>query len=250
MKLIGFWMEISLEFLLCLHVFKRFAEKYLVYQTHLVFLCSFIRQPLFEEIQQHEPVLSAIKKSADKFLQSAEPGKERDRVEQKLTRIQSRWEEVQKNASDRKSLLEEIEPVAQQYRESLQDIISWLNAAEKNMVLLKYVPCDTKGPQKYEELLKEMESSLEKQQSSLSELDHFTRSLMEFQPVDANFVSSQVQDVKNRFAALDSGLKEKASNLEKIKQLLEDFTERVHALEELVVQGKLFSAWSGFSTWA
>ncbi|XP_015773289.1 PREDICTED: microtubule-actin cross-linking factor 1-like [Acropora digitifera] len=199
--------------------------------------------PLYEEIQQHEPVLSAIKKSADKFLQSAEPGKERDRVEQKLTRIQSRWEEVQKNASDRKSLLEEIEPVAQQYRESLHDIISWLNAAEKNMVLLKYAPCDTKGAQKYEELLKEMESSLEKQQSSLGELDHFTRSLMEFQPVDANFVSSQVQDVKNRFATLDSGLKEKASNLEKIKQLLEDFTERVHALEELVVQGMILCAY-------
>lgn len=195
-------------------------------------------------------MLSAIKRSADEFLQSTEPGKERDRVEQKLARIKSRWEEVQKTASDRKSLLEEIEPVAQQYRESLQDIISWLSAAEKNMVLLKYVPCDRKGPQKYEELLKEMESSLEKQQSSLSELDHFTRSLMEFQPGDASIVSSQVQEVKNRFAALDSGLKEKASNLEKIKQLLEDFTVRVHALEELVVQGKLFSARSGFSRWA
>ena len=187
-------------------------------------------------------MLSAIKKSADEVLQSTEPGKERDRVEQKMARIQGRWDVVQKNASDRKSLLEQIEPVAQQYGDSLQDIMSWLSAAEKNLALLKYVPCDRKGPQKYEELLKEMESSLEEHLTALSDLDHLARSLMEFQPEDANVVSTQVQEVRNRFAVLDSGLKEKGNNLEKIKNLLENFTFRLHAVEELVVQGTLCQA--------
>jgi len=182
-------------------------------------------------------VLIAIRKSADEVLQSTEPGKERDRVEQKMARIQSRWENVQKNASDRKSLLEQIEPVAHQYGESLQNILGWLSTAEKNTALLKYVPCDRKGPQKYEELLRKMEKDLEEQQDSLSELDHLAHSLLEFHPADSNIVNSQVQDVKNRFAALEDVLKEKASNLEKIKQLLENFTYRVHAVEELVVQG-------------
>ena len=195
-------------------------------------------QPVFEDVQQHEPVLITIKKSADEVLQSTEPGKERDRVEQKMARIQSRWDTVQKNASDRKSLLEQIEPVAHEYGESLQNILSWLTTAEKNTALLKYVPCDRKGPQKYEELLREMESKLDEQQSSLSELDQLARSLLEFNPEDANIVNSQVQDVKNRFAALENILKEKANNLERIKELLENFTYRVRALEELVVQGE------------
>lgn len=179
----------------------------------------------------------AIKKSADEVLQSTEPGKERDRVEQKMARIQSRWDIVQKNTSDRRTVLEQIEPVVQEYGESLQNILSWLSTAEKNAALLKYVPCDRKGPQKYEELLRQMESELDRQKTALSELDQLARSLLDFNPEDSNIVNSQVQDVKNRFAALENILKEKASNLEKIKQLLENFTYRVHAVEELVVQG-------------
>ena len=204
----------------------------------MLLFIRFFPQPVSEDVQQHEPMLVAIKNSADEVLESTEPGKERDRVEQKMARIQSRWDAVHKNASDRKSLLEQIEPVAQEYGESLQNILSWLSSAEKNTALLKYVPCDRKGPQKYEELLKNMESELDQQQNSLGELDQLARSLLEFHPEDANIVSSQVQDVKNRFAALENILKEKASNLEKIKQLLENFTYRVHAVEELVVQGE------------
>lgn len=155
-----------------------------------------------------------------------------------MARIQSRWDAVQKNTSDRKSLLEQIEPVAQEYTESLQNILSWLSAAEKNTALLKYIPCDKKGPQRYEELLKELKSELDQQRNPLSDLDQLARSLLDFHPEDVNIVSSQVQDAKNRFAALENVLKEKASDLEKIKHLLENFTCRVHAVEAFVVQGE------------
>lgn len=192
---------------------------------------------------QHEPVLLTLKKSADEVLQATEPGKERDRVEQKMVQIQSRWDNVQKNASDRKALLDQIEPVAHEYGETLQNFLSWLVTAEKNTALLKYVPCDRKGPLKYEELLREMESDVEEKESSLSELDQIARSLLEFNPEDANIVNSQVQDVKNRFASLQNILKEKANNLEKIKQLLDNFNYRVHAVEELVVQGVILCAY-------
>lgn len=188
-------------------------------------------------------MLVALKTSADEVLQATEPGKERDRVEQKMTQIQNRWDKVQKNATNRKALLDQIEPAAQQYGESLQNFLSWLVTAERNTALLKYVPCDRKGPQKYEELLREMEGDVVDKESSLSELDHIARSLLEFNPEDANIVNSQVQDVKNRFASLQNLLKEKANNLERIKQLLDNFNYRVHAVEELVVQGVIVCAY-------
>lgn len=187
--------------------------------------------------------MAVLKKSADDVLQATKPGKERDRVEQKMAQIQSRWDNVQKNATDRKTLLDQIDPVAQEYGESLQNFLSWLVTAEKNTALLKYVPCDRKGPQKYEELLREMENDVEEKESSLSELDQIARSLLEFNPEDANIVNSQVQDVRNRYAALQNILKEKANNLEKIKELLENFNYRVHAVEELVVQGVVVCAY-------
>lgn len=187
--------------------------------------------------------MAVLKKSADDVLQATKPGKERDRVEQKMAQIQSRWDNVQKNATDRKTLLDQIDPVAQEYGESLQNFLSWLVTAEKNTALLKYVPCDRKGPQKYEELLREMENDVDEKESSLSELDQIARSLLEFNPEDANIVNSQVQDVRNRYAALQNILKEKANNLEKIKELLENFNYRVHAVEELVVQGVVVCAY-------
>lgn len=187
--------------------------------------------------------MAVLKKSADDVLQATKPGKERDRVEQKMAQIQSRWDNVQKNATDRKTLLDQIDPVAQEYGESLQNFLSWLITAEKNTALLKYVPCDRKGPQKYQELLREMENDVEEKESSLSELDQIARSLLEFNPEDANIVNSQVQEVRNRYAALQNNLKEKANNLEKIKELLENFNYRVHAVEELVVQGVVVCAY-------
>lgn len=185
----------------------------------------------------------ALNKSADEVLQATEPGKERDRVEQKMGQIQNRWDKVQKNATDRKALLGQIEPVAQEYGEDLQNFLSWLVTAERNTGLLKYVPCDRKGPQKYEEFLRDMEGDVVEKENSLSELDNIARSLLEFNPEDANIVNSQVQDVKNRFASLQNLLKEKANNLERIKELLENFNFRVHAVEELVVQGVVVFAY-------
>lgn len=187
-------------------------------------------------------MLVTLKKSADEVLQGAEPSKERERVEQKMAQIQNRWYNVQKNATDRKSLLDQIEPVAHEYGESLQNFLSWLATVEKNTALLKYVPCDRKGPQKYEELLREMENDVVEKESALSELDQITRSLLEFNPEDAKIVNSQVQDVRNRYASLQNLLKEKANNLDKIKQLLDNFNYRVHAVEELVVQGVILCA--------
>lgn len=187
--------------------------------------------------------MAALKKSADDVLQATEPGKERERVEQRMAQIQSRWDNVQKNTTDRKTLLDRIDPAAQDYGESLHSFLSWLVTAEKNTALLKYVPCDRKGPQKYEELLKEMESDLQEKESALIELDQIARSLLEFNPADANIVNAQVQDVRNRYVALQGILLEKANKLEKIKQLLENFNFRRHAVEELVVQGVVVSAY-------
>lgn len=155
-----------------------------------------------------------------------------------MTRLQSQWDAVQKNVCDRKTLLEQIEPVALEYRDALQSTLSWLSTAEKNIALLKYIPCDRKGPQKYEELLREMEREHDEWVSHFSELDHLARVLLEFNPEDANILNLQVQDVKNRSAVLRNVLKEKESKLEKVKELLENFTYRVHAVEELVVHGE------------
>lgn len=155
-----------------------------------------------------------------------------------MTRLQSQWDAVQKNVCDRKTLLEQIEPVASEYRDALQSILSWLSTAEKNIALLKYIPCDRKGPQKYEELLREMEREHDEWVSHFCELDHLARVLLEFNPEDANILNLQVQDVKNRSAVLRNVLKEKESKLEKVKELLENFTYRVHAVEELVVHGE------------
>ena len=200
-------------------------------------------QIVFEDVQQHEPVFSTIKEAADEFLQTRQPGKAHDMVEQRMFQLQKKWESVYRTASEGKGLLEQLEPVAQSYQDMLQNFLSWLVVVEKNMGLLKDVPCDRYGPQKYEELLKEIRNELDEKEDFSKGFEEAARSLLEFKLDDESLVKSQVQDVNMRFSNLQNSVKEKAENLEKMKQLLDNFHHRVFALEELVVQGVVICAY-------
>ena len=141
---------------------------------------------------QHEPVFAAIKKQAEKVLESTEPGKERDRVQHKLNTIEARWENVQKDTTDRQAQLEQMEPVAQEYQEALQELLPWITVTEKKIGSLQSLPCDKKVMERFEQVMKDIEKELAARQETVKSLNDVAKSMIELRPEDLENVKTQV----------------------------------------------------------
>lgn len=149
-------------------------------------------QPICDEVTQHEPVFAAVKKQAEKVLDSTEPGKERDRIQQKLNIMEARWDKVQKATADRQTQLEQMEPVAQEYQEAVQELLPWITITEKKMASLQSLPCDKKIMERFEEVMKDIEGDLEARQETVKTLNHVAKSMIEMRPEDLDNVKAQV----------------------------------------------------------
>lgn len=187
-------------------------------------------------------MFAAIKESADKVLAASKPGKEHNKVEQRMAQIQVRWDKVQKDTADRQALLEQLEPVAQKYEETLQETLPWLTLKEKALGCLSVVPCSRKPLANYENALKEIREDVSEREEARRNLNELGRAVLLFYPEDQDVVKALVQNVELRWETLEESLTQKEENLEKVKELLDTFHERLHSVEELVVKAVILCA--------
>lgn len=189
------------------------------------------------EIFEHEPIFKAVKESADRFVTKAKPGKQRDRVEAKMKLIQAQWDKLQKDANDRQTVLNDIEPPADEYQKTLHDIVPWLTDAEKKMKSLKTIPCNNEGIELYGESLSEIEKEIEVREPSRQALKDLAARIIELQPFDLESVRSQAQYVSERMDDLKESLKDKKRKHSRIKELWASYQQNIVAVELLIVQG-------------
>ena len=187
-------------------------------------------------------MFAAIKESADQLMASTEPGKERDLGEQKMAQIQARWDRVQKDTADRQALLEQLEPVAQKYQETVQETMPWLSITEKKLESLNTVPCSPKPLEAYGKSLKEIREDVAAREDIRNGPDEIGRAVLQFYPEDQDVVKSVVLNVKSRWENIDDSLNEKEANLEKVKELLASYHGCLRGVEELVVKAVVLCA--------
>ena len=149
-------------------------------------------QPICDEVTQHEPIFAAVKKQAEKVLASTESCKERERVQHKLNFMEARWEKVQKTTADRQTLLEQMEPVALEYQEAVQELLPWITVVEKKIASLQSLPCDKKVIERFEQVMKDIEGEFEARQENVKALNQVGKSMIELRPEDLDNVKAQV----------------------------------------------------------
>ena len=149
-------------------------------------------QPICDEVSQHEAVFAAVKKQAEKVLESTEPGKERDRIQHKVYIMETWWDKLQKATTDRQTQLEKMEPVAQEYQEAVQELLPWITVTEKKLSSLQSLPCDKKIMERFEEVMKDIEGDLEARLETVKSLNEVAKRMIELRPEDLNNVKAQV----------------------------------------------------------
>lgn len=195
------------------------------------------------EIHEHEPVFEAIKASADKVASSAKPGKDRDRIEARMKLIQAQWDKLQKNATDRQTVLNDIEPPAEDYDNNMCEIVPWLTATEKKLKSLKTIPCNKEGLEMYGDSLSKIEKEVEEHEPVRQTVNDLATRIIEIQPFDLESVRSKAQNVNERMDTLKESINDKKDKHNKIKDLWTTYQQYIVAVEVLVVEGMVLCAY-------
>lgn len=104
--------------------------------TRFIFQTYFFLQPVHRDVLQHEPgVKHALKKARD-LLKDEEPSEQRDIFEKTVDDVERRWTDVYDSVDKRDKQIQRIIPDAAESSKELDDVIPWLNEAEKKLASL------------------------------------------------------------------------------------------------------------------
>lgn len=87
-------------------------------------------------------MIQQVESSANKMLESMPYGPDRDILKFKLADIMRRVGAVNEKSTERKDTLDLIQPLAEQYHDSLHAFLPYLDGAEEKLEALKRVPRD------------------------------------------------------------------------------------------------------------
>lgn len=99
---------------------------------------------------------------------------------------------MQKTTADRQTLLEQMEPVALEYQEAVQELLPWITVVEKKIASLQSLPCDKKVIERFEQVMKDIEGEFEARQENVKALNQVGKSMIELRPEDLDNVKAQV----------------------------------------------------------
>ena len=69
---------------------------------------KFTSQTLLDNIQQREPVYEQLMKTSEQFVETTEPGDEREELKSKIDYLRKRWESLKKKTTDYQASIDEV----------------------------------------------------------------------------------------------------------------------------------------------
>ena len=105
------------------------------------------------DVKQLEPLYERISQNGNDMLDTLEPGEEKDKLDEKLNDLSTRWNAVKSKVENRKAKVEEVSPVAKTHHDSLKSLLPWMTDSENWVSSLDPVSCDEKSISKEQKIL-------------------------------------------------------------------------------------------------
>lgn len=108
---------------------------------------------LEKDVEQHMPVHEHVMEKGKAMLDSMKPGREKDNLQQKLEDLDTRWNQLSENISQRNQKLKNVEPSASKYVNSIEPFTNWLAESEERLKSCEKIPEDEESTTQQIELL-------------------------------------------------------------------------------------------------
>ena len=110
-------------------------------------------QALEKDLDQHKPIHEHVMQKGEAVLGTMKPGREKEKLEQRLQDLDTRWNELSNKINERSEKLEEVEPSASRYVHCSEPFTNWLLESEERLKNCEKIPEDEESATQQLELL-------------------------------------------------------------------------------------------------
>ena len=186
-------------------------------------LLSSYSKELSDKIKQHEPVFEQLVKQGQNLVESTEPGAEREELENKLSDVKARWDEVKQKAADHMDLVNSTVPEAEKYQEAADSLGPWLPEAENALASLEPVAADEDSIAARKAAVKALRDDIEQHRADRDAVGEKSGAVTALAQADQETVEKQAQELTERYDNLDASCAAKEEELENVLNALEQY---------------------------
>ena len=120
-------------------------------------------------LDDRNPSVKSVKDSGETLQKNLKP-QEKKAIQNQISQLDKRWDGINSSAQDRAKTLENIMGIAQEFQDSREPLITWLDGVEKKFTSLEPSAMDVEGIENIIGSLEEMERELESKDGQVKQL--------------------------------------------------------------------------------
>ena len=155
------------------------------------------------------------------IFEAAEPGPDREKLEQKLSDTNERWDNVVEKTQTQEAKLDEIRPVAKTYHTATAKFVPSLETIEKNIAPLQEATRDPQEVAKQRELVTKTLREVQEHTPEFEKVTKDASATVDLAQADEYVVEGEVQDMRKRWGTLVDMLNTKEEQLGKLMDAAE-----------------------------
>ena len=187
-----------------------------------------------DSVAQMQPVLEKLLVAGDKVLETSDPGKDRDTLQQKLDDLKEKWENVKSRATERDNNVASVIPEAKSFHTGAQKFDLWLSETERK---LGAVNTDTVSPEELsqqQKALEDVKEAIQSQRPDHESLNNTAESLKDKCKDNSYFVEVQIKDLNRRWEELLKDIDTKETKLQTAKGTVDEYLDALSTVEQIV----------------
>lgn len=187
-----------------------------------------------EKIHQREPVYDQLMKTSEQFLDTAEPGLERDDLKSKIDDVVQRWATMKEKTTQNLASIDEVLPLAKVFRETTDVFTVWLKSAERKVETFEALIGEQAFVRRQSETAALIQDEILSHKPEFTTLEDAGKDVTGLAKKDNQKIKDEFNDVAERWEKLQVGLNETTAKLSAVDTLLGEFNKRLEPIVEVI----------------
>ena len=187
-----------------------------------------------DKIQQREPVYDQLMKTSEQFLDTTEPGLERDDLKSKIDDVVKRWATVKENTAENLASIDEVLPLAKVFRETTDVFTMWLKSAERKVETFEALIGEQVSVRRQSETAAQIQDEIISHKPEFTTLEDAGKHVTNLAQKDNEKIKDEFNDVAERWEKLQVGLNDTTAKLSAVDTLLGEFNKRLEPILEVI----------------
>ena len=173
-------------------------------------------------------------KASEQFLETTEPGDEREELKSKIDDLTKRWESVKEKTTENLAAIDEVLPLAKVFRETTDVFTDWLKSAERKVETFEALVGEQACVARQNESAAQINDEILSHKPEFTTLEDAGKDVTGLAKKDNDKVKDEFNDVAERWEKLQVDLSEITARLTAVNTLLGEFNKRLEPIVEVI----------------